>query len=482
MSNFNTAETINEIQTSEDFSRANLQKNWRPETLSLHAGYDANLHQRSAALPIYQTASYLFDNASHGADLFNLAQAGYIYTRTGNPTLDILEQRLAALEGGVGAVTFATGMSAIDAALSTLLNSGDHLVTSKEIYGGTHNFFREILPQRGVEVSLFPIDDLDALKQAIKPNTKAIFIESISNPSTRIADIEAISKISSEAGIPLVVDNTVASPIGIKPFDYGADIIVHSLTKYIAGHGNTLGGVVIDSGKFPWARHAEKFTGLSTPSNAYHGIVFNDYFGELAYIAKVRTSALRSSGAVLAPHSAFLIAQGLETLSLRYERIAQNSIKVSQYLVNHPAVKKVTHPSLSTHPDYSVGQRYIKQAGAPGIISFELNADTETTVQFYDQLKLFLRLVNIGDNKSLAAIPAQTTHRQLSLEELSNAGISTSLVRLSIGIEHIDDLLADLDQALANVYPASQNQSTDAHSNSHSLSSEQVEENINELA
>ncbi|SES86491.1 O-acetylhomoserine aminocarboxypropyltransferase/cysteine synthase family protein [Thorsellia anophelis] len=428
------------------------QSNWRAETISLHAGYDANEHNRSAALPIYQTASYLFDDASHGADLFNLAKEGYIYTRTGNPTLDILEKRLAALEGGVGAVTFATGMSAIDAAISTIAQSGDHILASKEIYGGTHNFFKEVLPARGITTEHFPIDDLAQLESLIKSNTKLIFIESISNPSTRVADIPKISRIAKQYGIVLIVDNTVASPVGINAIELGADILVHSLTKYIGGHGNTLGGVVIDSGRFNWQAYPEKYPTLSTPSQAYHGIVFNDYFKELAYIVKVRTSALRSSGAALSPHSAFLLAQGLETLSLRYERISDNALKIVNFLNTHEKVKSVNHPSLNAHPDHAIATQYLKYKGAPGIISFELNASSHQISAFYNHLNLFLRLVNIGDNKSLAAIPAQTTHRQLNEAELKLAGISPGLVRLSIGIEHADDLIDDLKQAFAHAF------------------------------
>lgn len=434
-------------QHNENTSQNN-ELTWQAETISLHAGYDANQHNRSAALPIYQTASYLFDDAAHGANLFNLAQEGFIYTRTGNPTLDILEKRLSALEGGVGAVSFATGMAAIDAAISTIAHHGDHIIASKEIYGGTHNFFRDVLPSRGIKVENFPIDDLTTLEALIKDNTKLIFIESISNPSTRVADIPAIAEIAHKHGVVLIVDNTVASPVGIKAFELGADIIVHSLTKYIAGHGNTLGGVVIDSGKFAWKNYPEKYPTLSTPSTAYHGIIFNETFNELAYIVKVRTSPLRSSGAALAPHSAFLIAQGLETLSLRYERISENTLKVVDFLSKHPLVKTVFHPSLSSHPDNKISNKYLRHQGAPGIISFELDANAEITTLFYNQLSLFLRLVNIGDNKSLAAIPAQTTHRQLNEQELKNAGIAQGLVRLSIGIEHASDLIADLKQAL----------------------------------
>ncbi|MFC0180322.1 O-acetylhomoserine aminocarboxypropyltransferase/cysteine synthase family protein [Thorsellia kenyensis] len=427
----------------------NLKNNWKPETLSLHAGYDANEHQRSAALPIYQTASYLFDNAEHGANLFNLAEAGFIYTRTGNPTLDILEKRIAALEGGVGAVTFATGMAAIDAAISTIVSHGDDIIASKEIYGGTHNFFRDVLPSRGINVQQFPIDDLMALENLIKPTTKAIFVESISNPSTRIADLPRISAIAKRYGIPLIVDNTVASPIGINALELGANIVIHSLTKYIAGHGNTLGGIVVDGGNFEWNDYKEKYPALSTPSKAYHGIIFNETFKELAYIVKVRTSPLRSSGAALAPHSAFLIAQGLETLSLRYERISHNTLKIVEFLSLHPKVISVHHPSHTHHPDHELAKQLLNHNGAPGIISFEIDGLAEEVTLFYNKLSLFLRLVNIGDNKSLAAIPAQTTHRQLDNEELKAAGISENLVRLSIGIENIDDLIDDLKQALS---------------------------------
>ncbi len=423
---------------------------WHADTLLLHAGYDAHQHQRSAAVPIYQTTSYIFDNAQYGADLFDLAIEGHIYSRVSNPTVDVLEQRINALEGGIGALAVASGMAAIDYAVSTLASVGDHVIATSELYGGTHNFFRHILPTRGIQSTLINKDDFTALRAAITPKTKAIFIESIGNPSGGIADIQQIASIAHEAGVALIVDNTVATPLHIRPFDHGADIIVHSATKYIGGHGNTLAGLVVDSGRFDWVKHKARYPQFTDPDPSYHGISFSEHFKEAAYIARVRTVPLRNTGAALPAQSAFLLLQGLETLSVRLERMTQNTQRVIEFLSTHPEVHNIRHVSRQDHPDYALAKTYIRH-GTPGILSFELKKGRAATRAFYDALGLFLRLVNIGDGKSLAAIPAETTHHQLDEAALAKVGITPALVRLSIGLEHSDDLIHDLSQALAHV-------------------------------
>jgi len=428
---------------------AAYQRGWQPDTQALHAGYAGTDHRRSAAVPIYQTSSFVFDSAQHAAELFDLVQEGDVYSRTGNPTLAVLEQRIAALEGGSGALALASGMAAIDVALATLASAGDHVVIASQLYGGTHNFITQVLHTRGITSSIVAKDDFAALARAITPGTKAVFVESVGNPSGALADLQRLAAVAHEAGVALVVDNTVASPLQLRPFDWGADIVVHSATKVIGGHGSALGGLIVDSGRFDWAAHAARYPQFSTPEPAFHGVIYTEQFPGLAYIARARTVLLRNCGAALAPHSAFLLLQGLETLAVRQERIAANTRRVIAQLQQHPLVERIHHVSLASHPDHALARRYLRGGGLPGVVGFELRGGRAAARSFYDALRLFLRLVNIGDSKSLAAIPAETTHHLLSDAQLAQAGIAPGLVRLSIGIEHPDDLLADLQQALA---------------------------------
>jgi len=435
-------------------SERTFPDHWHPSTRALHVGHEPVQHHRSATVPIYQSTSFVFDDAAHARSLFNLEQEGYLYSRTGNPTLNALELRIAALEGGVGALAVASGMAAIDYALSALAQSGDHVIALTELYGGTYNFFRHLLPRRGIEVSLIGKDDLAALEAAIKPNTKAVLIEPIGNPGAGIVDVDAVTAIAHRHGVAVIADNTVASPLMLRPIDHGVDIVVHSATKYIGGHGSTIGGLIIDSGRFDWSAHAERYPQFSTPDHSYHGLQFVEAFAEQAYIIYVRAILLRNLGAAMAPNSAFLLLQGLETLSLRLRQIADNTRQVLDFLQAHPAVKRVSHPALPSHPDHAFARRYLQDNLVPGILSFELTGGQDAARALYDALHLFLRLVNIGDNKSLVTLPAETTHRQLAPEQLAAIGIAPGLVRLSIGIEHADDLIADLNQALEIAVPS----------------------------
>ncbi|WP_340610608.1 bifunctional O-acetylhomoserine aminocarboxypropyltransferase/cysteine synthase [Xenorhabdus bharatensis] len=417
------------------------------ETLSIHAGYSPDPTTKAVAVPIYQTTSYAFDDSQHGADLFDLKVEGNIYTRIMNPTNDVLEKRVAALEGGVGALAVASGMAAITYAIQTITGLGDNIVSVAKLYGGTYNLMAHNFPNIGIEVRFVDHDDLAALESMIDERTKAIFCETICNPSGNIVDIRAFADIAHRHGIPLIVDNTVATPYLCRPFEHGADIIVHSLTKYIGGHGNSIGGMVIDSGSFPWADHKERFAVLNTPDPSYHGINYLEHFGVAAFIARCRVGQLRSTGASLSPFNTFLILQGLETLALRMERHTENALKVAQYLEQHPLVSWVKYAGLPTHPEYDLAVRYM--GGKPSaILSFGIKGEEKAAIRFIDALQLITRLVNIGDAKSLACHPASTTHRQLNEEELIKAGASRDLIRLSIGIEHSDDIIADLAQAL----------------------------------
>ncbi|AGS61180.1 bifunctional O-acetylhomoserine aminocarboxypropyltransferase/cysteine synthase [Proteus mirabilis] len=417
------------------------------ETLSVHAGYSPDPTTKAVAVPIYQTTSYAFDDTQHGADLFDLKVPGNIYTRIMNPTNDVLEQRVAALEGGIAAVAVASGMAAITYAIQTIAQVGDNIVSVAKLYGGTYNLMAHTFPRIGIEARFAPHDDLLALEALIDEKTKAVFCESITNPSGNIVDIQAIATVAHRHGVPLIVDNTVATPYLCRPFEHGADIIIHSLTKYIGGHGNSIGGIVVDSGKFPWAEHKDRFEILNTPDVSYHGVNYVEHFGAAAYIARCRVAPLRGTGAALSPFNAFLILQGLETLALRMERHTENAQKVAEYLQNHPQVVWVKYAGLTSHPEHDLAVRYM--SGKPaGILSFGIKGGAEAGAKFIDALKLIVRLVNIGDAKSLACHPASTTHRQLNDEELERAGISRDLIRLSIGIEHIDDIIADLEQAL----------------------------------
>lgn len=417
------------------------------ETLSVHAGYSPDPTTKAVAVPIYQTTSYAFDDTQHGADLFDLKVPGNIYTRIMNPTNDVLEQRVAALEGGIAAVAVASGMAAITYAIQTIAQVGDNIVSVAKLYGGTYNLMAHTFPRIGIEARFAPHDDLLALEALIDEKTKAVFCESITNPSGNIVDIQALSTVAHRHGVPLIVDNTVATPYLCRPFEHGADIIIHSLTKYIGGHGNSIGGIVVDSGKFPWAEHKDRFEILNTPDVSYHGVNYVEHFGAAAYIARCRVAPLRGTGAALSPFNAFLILQGLETLALRMERHTENAQKVAEYLQNHPQVVWVKYAGLTSHPEHDLAVRYM--SGKPaGILSFGIKGGAEAGAKFIDALKLIVRLVNIGDAKSLACHPASTTHRQLNDEELERAGVSRDLIRLSIGIEHIDDIIADLEQAL----------------------------------
>ena len=428
---------------------------WRPDTIALHAGYDGLQHQRSAAVPIYQTSSFLFEDAQHGAELFDLVQEGPVYARTGNPTQVVLEQRIAQLEGGAAALAVASGMAAIDITLATLAQAGDHVILASALYGGTHNLVVHVLQGRGIASTVVARGDSDALRAAITERTKAVFLESVGNPSGEVADIAAIAALAHEHGIAVVVDNTCATPLLIRPLEHGADVVVHSATKYIGGHGAVIGGLIVDGGRFDWNAQTRRYPQLTRPDPAFHHVVFTERYPEAPLLARARTVMLRNAGATLAAHSAFLLLQGLETLALRMERISSNTLAVLDFLQAQPQVARVFHAAVSGHADHEQARRYLRGGLVPGLLSFELHGGRAAARQFYDALQLFLRLVNIGDSKSLAAIPAETTHHLLSDAELARVGIAPGLVRLSIGIEHPDDLLADLGQALKQASAAS---------------------------
>ena len=418
------------------------------ETLAVHGGYTPDPTTKSAAVPLYQTVAYAFDNAQHGADLFDLKVAGNIYTRIMNPTTDVLEKRVAALEGGVAALAVASGMAAITAAIQTLAEAGDNIVSASTLYGGTYNLFAHTLPRQSIEVRFAAHDDIAALEALIDGRTKAVFCESIGNPAGNVIDLAALAEAAHRHGVPLIVDNTVATPMLCRPFEHGADIVVHSLTKYMGGHGTSIGGIVVDSGKFPWAQHKERFALLNTPDVSYHGVTYTEAFGPAAFIGRCRVVPLRNMGAAISPFNSFLILQGLETLALRMERHCENALKVAEFLQAHPQVAWVKYAGLPDHPEHELARRYM--GGTPAsILCFGIEGGIEAGARFIDALKLVVRLVNIGDAKSLACHPASTTHRQLNAEELARAGVSQDLIRLSIGIEHIDDILADLAQALS---------------------------------
>lgn len=419
----------------------------KPETIALHAGYEGDPTTHAATTPIYQTVSYTFDDTQHGADLFDLKVAGNIYSRIMNPTNAVLEARLAALEGGIGALTVASGMIAITYALQTIADVGSNIVSTSQLYGGTYNLFAHTFPRQGIETRFASHDDFDGLEALIDENTRAVFCESIGNPAGNIVDIQKLAELAHRHGVPLVVDNTVATPILCRPIEQGADIVVHSLTKYVGGHGTTLGGAIIDSGKFDWAGNKERFAILNEPDPSYHGVVYTEDLGEAAFIGRARVVPLRNTGGALAAQSAFQLMQGLETLALRMERHCENAEKVAIYLKDHPLVNWVNYAALEDSP-YRATAEKITSGKASGILSFGIKGGKEAGGRFIDALQMILRLVNIGDAKSLACHPASTTHRQLNPQELESAGVSEDMVRLSIGIEHIDDIIADIDQAL----------------------------------
>lgn len=417
------------------------------ESLALHAGYRSEPTTKAAAVPIYQTTSYTFDDTQHGADLFDLKVQGNIYTRIMNPTHGVLEQRLAEMEGGVGALAVASGMAAITYAIQCIAEAGDNIVSTSQLYGGTYNLFAHTFPRQGIEVRMASFDDYGTLEALIDGRTKALFCESIGNPAGNVVDLERLAEIAHRQGVPLIVDNTVATPYLCRAFDHGVDIVVHSLTKYIGGHGTSIGGIIVDSGRFDWVAHKTRFPMLNEPDASYHGVVYTEALGPAAYIGRCRTVPLRNTGSALSPFNAFLIMQGLETLGLRMERHCQNALAVADYLKRHPRVKWVNYAALPESPHYERCRR-ITGGRASGILSFGIEGGKEAGARFIDALQMILRLVNIGDAKSLACHPASTTHRQLSEEELKSAGVSADMVRLSIGIEHPDDIIADIAQAL----------------------------------
>ncbi len=420
------------------------------ETLAVHGGYSPDPTTKAVAVPIYQTVAYAFDDTQHGADLFDLKVAGNIYTRIMNPTTDVLEKRMAALEGGIGALGLASGQAAITYAIQTIAEAGDNIVSVGTLYGGTYNLFAHTLPQYGIEVRFADYRDPASFKPLIDARTKAIYCESIGNPLGNVVDLATIAEVAHAAGVPLIVNNTVPTPYLCRPFEHGADIVVHSLTKYLGGHGNSIGGVIIDSGKFPWAEHKERFKRLNTPDVSYHGVVYTEALGPAAYIGRARVVPLRNMGAAISPFNSFMILQGIETLAVRMDRICANTQTVAEYLKSHPKVGWVNYAGLSDHPEHALAQKYMG-GRASGILTFGVKGAAAAGAHFQDALKLITRLVNIGDAKSLACHPASTTHRQLGPDELKKAGVSEDMVRLSIGIEHIDDLKADLEQALAAV-------------------------------
>ncbi len=418
------------------------------ETLALHAGYESEPTTKAATTPIYQTTSYTFDDTQHGADLFDLKVQGNIYTRIMNPTQAVLEQRLAEMEGGVAALCLASGMAAVTYSIQCIADVGCNIVSTSQLYGGTYNLFAHTFPRQGIEVRFASHDDYDGLEALIDDNTRAVFCESIGNPAGNVVDIAKLGEIAHRHGVPLIVDNTVPTPFLCRPFELGADIVVHALTKYIGGHGTSIGGAIVDSGKFDWAGNAARFPMLNEPDPSYHGVVYTEALGPAAYIGRCRVVPLRNTGAAISPMNAFLIMQGLETLGLRMERHCENAMKVAEYLRGHDQVNWVSYAGLPDSPYHEVCQK-ITGGKASGILSFGIQGGKEAGAKFIDALKMILRLVNIGDAKSLACHPATTTHRQLGPNELASAGVSEDMVRLSIGIEHIDDIIADIEQALA---------------------------------
>jgi O-acetylhomoserine (thiol)-lyase len=426
---------------------------WKLETQLVHAGYSPDPVTKSVAVPIYQTVAYAFDSAQHGADLFDLKVPGNIYSRIMNPTCDVLEKRVAALEGGIAGLAVASGQAAIMYAIQTIAEAGDNIVSSTALYGGTYNLFAHTLPQLGITTRFADHRDPASFAKLIDDKTKAVFVETIGNPAGNVTDIASVAAVAHEHGVPLIVDNTVASPYLLRPIEHGADIVVHSLTKYLGGHGTTLGGAIVDSGKFPWAEHKARFKRLNEPDVSYHGVVYTEALGAAAYIGRARVVPLRNTGAALSPFNAWQILQGIETLALRMDRICENTQTVAEFLQKHAKVAWVSYAGLPDHDDHALAQHYMG-GRASGLLTFGVkSADggREAGARFLDVLQLFTRLVNIGDAKSLATHPASTTHRQLSPEELAKTGVKEETVRLCVGIEHIDDLLADLDQALAKV-------------------------------
>jgi O-acetylhomoserine (thiol)-lyase len=419
----------------------------RRETIAIHGGYDVDPTTKAVAVPIYQTVAYAFDSAEHGAALFNLEVEGYRYTRISNPTTDVLERRVAALEGGLAALSVSSGQAAINYSIINIAGLNTNIVSVPQLYGTTHTLFAHILPKQGIDVRFSETDHPASVEKLIDNGTRAIFCESVGNPAGNICDIEALANTAHEHGVPLIVDNTVATPFLLRPIDYGADIVVHSMTKFMGGHGTTLGGVIIDSGKFPWREHRVRFPMFNEPDPSYHGLVYTDHFGDAAYIARSRSVCQRTTGSVLSPLSAFLLLQGIETLGVRIERHVENGRRVAEFLRGDARVEWVNYPGFSDSPHHTLAQKYL-DGRACSLLTFGIVGGFDGGRKFYNALRLFKRLVNIGDAKSLACHPASTTHRQMSTKEQQQAGVKPETIRLSVGIEHIDDILHDLDQAL----------------------------------
>ena len=420
----------------------------KKDTIAIHGGYETDATTNSVAVPIFQTVAYEFDDAQHGADLFNLAVPGNIYTRIMNPTNDVLEQRIAAMEGGVAALAVGSGMAAINYAILTITKAGDNIVSTPQLYGGTYTLFAHMLPSQGIEVRFAEDDSPEAIEKLIDEKTKAVYCETIGNPAGNIADLEPICQAAHKHGVAVIVDNTVATPALCNPIEFGADVVVHSLTKYIGGHGTSIGGVIVDSGKFPWAEHAARYPELNEPEPSYHGVVYTEALGEAAFIGRARTVPLRNTGSALSPINAFLLMQGLETLSLRMERHCENALAVAGFLEAHAKVDWVNFGGLESDNYHGLANKYC--GGTPSsLLTFGIQGGFDAGVKFYDALAMIKRLVNIGDAKTLACHPASTTHRQLTEKEQLQAGVKPETLRICVGIEHIDDILADLEQALA---------------------------------
>ena len=417
------------------------------ETIAIHGGYQDDPTTKSAAVPIYQTAAYTFDSADHGAALFNLEAEGFRYSRINNPTVDVLERRVAALEGGVGALCVASGQAAVNYAALSVADHGTNIVCVPQLYGTTHTLFAYVLPGQGICVRFAESDDPRAIEKLIDEHTRAVYCESVGNPAGNVCDIEALAQVAHRHGVPLIVDNTVATPILLRPIEYGADIVVHSLTKFMGGHGTTLGGAIVDSGRFPWKEHARRFPKFSNPDPSYHDLVYTDHFKDAAYIGRCRSVYQRTMGAVLSPMSAFLLLQGIETVALRIERHVENGRCVAEFLNRNRRVEWVNYTGLPDNPYHELAQKYL-QGRATSLMTFGVKGGFEAGKRFYDALKLVKRLVNIGDAKSLACHPASTTHRQMSPEEQLKAGVKPEMIRISVGIEHVADIIGDLDQAL----------------------------------
>ena len=420
----------------------------RRETLAIHGGYETDPSTKAVAVPIYQTVAYEFDSADHGAALFNLEAQGFRYSRISNPTTEVLERRVAALEGGLDALCVATGQAALNYAVLNVAEMGSNIVSVPQLYGTTYTLFAHILPGQGISVRFAGTDRPDAIEKLIDDNTRAVFCESVGNPAGNICDVEALAAVAARHGIPLIVDNTVATPIMLRPIEYGADIVVHSLTKFMGGHGTTLGGAIVDSGRFPWKAHARRFAMFNEPDASYHGLIYTEHFGAAAYIARCRSVYQRTTGAVISPLSAFLLLQGIETVALRVERHVENARRVAEFLRADRRVAWVNYAGFADNPYNALAQKYFGGRAA-SLLTFGIAGGLEAGKRFYDALKLIKRLVNMGDAKSLACHPASTTHRQMSAQEQERAGVKPEMIRLSIGIEHVEDIIADLDQALS---------------------------------